>query len=179
YEKFLTICLYLTRHYYPHHLLLVTLQRRCYPILFVAHLSLWYRSVRYLFSLLQFVSRFLMFGLTHLLRLFHLVLLIRLMLLLPISYQLRFSLVLHSLLLDLLLIIDLFPSFHYYLCPFFLAIFLTFYYLVLFVAHLCLWYRSVRYLFSLLLFVSSFLMFELMHLLRLFHLVLLIRLMLL
>src|SRR5699024_2417682 len=98
----------------PHHLLLVTLQRRCYPILFVAHLSLWYRSVRYLFSLLQFVSRFLMFGLTHLLRLFHLVLLIRLMLLLPISYQLRFSLVLHSLLLDLLLIIDLCPRLHYY-----------------------------------------------------------------
>src|SRR5699024_10333742 len=133
----------------------------------------------YLFSLLQFVSRFLMFGLTHLLRLFHLVLLIRLMLLLPISYQLRFSLVLHSLLLALLLIIDLCPRLHYYLSHLRLVMLLNRYYLALFGDHPCLRYRSVHYLLSLVLFVSILLMFELMHLLRLFHLVLLIRLMLL
>src|SRR5699024_5199217 len=56
--------------YHLHRSLLVTLQMKCYPILFSTLASLLFYLVRYFPSLSLFASLSLMLGLTHLLRLF-------------------------------------------------------------------------------------------------------------
>src|SRR5699024_12211097 len=109
-----TIGLYLIYHYYPHRLLLVMLLKRCCLILFGGHLYLQYHSAHFLVSLLQFVSRFLMLGLTHLLLFSHLVLLCHRMLSQTIFYPLMLLLFILLLCYETFIIISLYLTYHYY-----------------------------------------------------------------
>src|SRR5699024_3937184 len=90
------------------------LLKRCCLILFGGHLYLQYHSAHFLVSLLQFVSRFLMLGLTHLLLISHLVLLSHRMLSQTIFYPLMLLLIAHLLWYETFLTISLNLTYHYY-----------------------------------------------------------------